>query len=283
MKFGVIASQGGVEDALGLAEDAEAHGWDGFFTWDGIGVGPNQPTLDPFSLLAAAAQRTRTLTLGAMVFAPARRRPLTFAQQVTTVDHLSGGRLVVPVGLGASDDAGFERVAGEAATARERAERLDESLEVLDLAARGEPFSFTGVHHRLSDVLLVPRPVQRPRVPVWVVGAWPSERSMPRAARWDGVVLQLLRSADEPTPEQVAEVAAWTAEEREHLRADGVPCGDSYEIVVSGRLPTDPAAAAARIGELDDAGATWWVEAWWDPTDSAAGLRERVRQGPVAG
>ena len=106
---------------------------------------------------------------------------------------------------------------------------------------------------------------------------------MRRAARWDGVVLQLLRSADEPTPEQVAEVAAWIAEERGRLRAEGIPLDGTFEIVVSGRLPADPAAAAARIEQLGDAGATWWVEAWWEPKDTPAALRERVRQGPVAG
>ncbi len=280
MKLGVIASLGGVEEALALAVEAEEHGWDGFFTWDGIHVGP-QETHDPFSLLAAASQRTRSVTLGAMVFAPARRRPLTFAQQVLTVDRLSGGRLVLPVGLGAGDDAGFARVAGEARTARERAELLDESLAVLDLASTGEAFSFHGAHHDLTGVVLRPPPLHRPRVPVWVVGAWPAARSMRRAARWDGVVLQLLRSADEPSPEQVREVVAWVGAERERLRGDGVVLGEGFDVVVSGRLAPEPADAAARLAALAAAGATWWIEAWWDPSDTAAALRERVRRGPV--
>ena len=281
MKVGIVASQGGVVDAIDLAREAEAHGWDGFFTWDGISVGPTQPAFDPFSLLAAVAQHTRSLTLGAMVFAPARRRPLTFAQQVQTVDHLSDGRLVVPVGLGAVDDAGFARVGGEAESAGARAAMLDKSLAVLDLAATGEPFSYLGEHHRLADVSLVPAPVQRPRVPVWVVGAWPSERSMRRAARWDGVVLQLLRSPLEPDAELIAEAVDWVGAERERLRGEGARLGPHFEVVVSGRLPAEPAAAAARIEELEAAGATWWVEAWWEATDTVAGLRDRVRRGPV--
>ncbi len=281
MKFGIVASQGGAVEAIALARDAEEHGWDGFFTWDGISVGPTQPAFDPFSLLAAAAQHTRSMTLGAMVFAPARRRPLTFAQQVQTVDHLSGGRLVVPVGLGAADDAGFARVSGEAGSSGARTTMLDEALAILDLAATGKPFSYQGEHHRLSEVALVPGTLQRPRVPVWVVGAWPSERSMRRAARWDGVVLQILRSSVEPTAAQVTEAVAWVGAERERLRGEGVRLGAQFDVAVSGRLPEDPTEAATRIAELEAAGATWWVEAWWEPTDTAAALRDRVRRGPA--
>ncbi|WP_372593764.1 LLM class flavin-dependent oxidoreductase [Actinotalea sp.] len=282
MRIGVIASSGGVHEALDLARTAEQNGWDGFFTWDGMSVG-SAAAADPFSLLAAAAQHTRSITLGAMVFAPARRRPLVFAQQVLTVDHLSAGRLVVPVGLGAADDAGFSRVTGEAVSARERAALLDESLHVLDLASSGEPFSFVGEHHRFSDVALALGSVQRPRVPVWAVGAWPSERSMARAARWDGVVLQLLRSGEEPTASQVTEAVTWIGAERERLREGGVRLGDRFEVVVSGRLPDDPAAASERVESLSAAGATWWVEARWDPTETAETLSERVRRGPLPG
>jgi len=104
---------------------------------------------------------------------------------------------------------------------------------------------------------------------------------MRRAARWDGVVLQLLRSAQEPSAEQVAEVVAWVGAERERLRGDGFALGTRFDVVVSGRLPDDPSDAAARIQELESAGATWWVEAWWEPTDTAAALLDRVRRGPL--
>ena len=106
---------------------------------------------------------------------------------------------------------------------------------------------------------------------------------MRRAARWDGVVLQLLQSFEEPSPDQVADVVSWVGEERERLRADGVELGPRYDVVVSGRLPDDPDAAAERIDGLAAAGATWWVEARWTPQDTAADLLERVRRGPVPG
>ena len=123
------------------------------------------------------------------MFAPARRRPWKLAREAVSLDVLSGGRLVLPVGLGTLDDAGFGNV-GEPTAARERAERLDETLAILDGLESGEPFGFEGEHYRFEPMTFLPTPVQRPRIPVWVVGAWPHERSMRRAARWDGIFVQ---------------------------------------------------------------------------------------------
>ncbi|WP_286217412.1 LLM class flavin-dependent oxidoreductase [Paraoerskovia sediminicola] len=281
MKFGVVGSTGTAAQAVDLAVTAEESGWDGYFTWDGISVGPLD-TWDPWAVLAAAAVRTERITLGAMVFALPRRRPWVVARQALTVDHLSGGRLVLPVGIGAVDDAAFRGVVGEATTARERAERLDDALAVLDLAATGETFSYRGHHLEVSDMTILPRPVQRPRVPVWVVGAFPSERSMGRAARWDGVVVQLRgdRAMDTPTPDDVAQICAWVAEHRERREGAG-----PFEVVVQGVLPDAPADASALCRELSDAGATWWVESRWDhgdlgPREAFDALEARTRQGP---
>ena len=125
---------------------------------------------------------------------PSRRRPWKLARETQALDHLSGGRLVLPVGLGVLDDMAFGAV-GEPTEARVRAELLDESLAILDGLWSGEPFGFEGTHHRFPPMQLTPPTLQRPRIPVWVVGAWPSERSMARAARWDGLVAQPLSSA----------------------------------------------------------------------------------------
>ena len=131
MRYGFVGSSGTVQQVLEQSVAADTTGWDGFFTWDAISVGAAE-TWDPWTLLAAAAVRTERVRLGAMVFALARRRPWKVAREALTVDHLSGGRLVLPVGLGVPDDGGFARVNGEASTAHERAERLDEALAILD-------------------------------------------------------------------------------------------------------------------------------------------------------
>ncbi|WP_149202738.1 LLM class flavin-dependent oxidoreductase [Actinotalea subterranea] len=277
MRFGFVGSFGTVAQQLEMAREAEEHGWDGFFTWDGISIAPAD-TWDPWVLLGAAAGVTERIRLGALVFALARRRPWKVAREALTVDHLSGGRLVLPVGLGVLDDAGFSRVSGEALGARERAERLDDALAILELAWTGEPFSYAGRHHTVEDVLIAPRPVQTPRIPVWPVAGVGSERSMGRAARWDGAVLQRI-GGDEPLEaREVEDAVAWLRERRTAAGLDGV---EGFEVVLEGVLPEDPAAARDHVAARASAGVTWWIEARWDPARATPeALLARIRQGP---
>ncbi len=201
----------------------------------------------PCTTRGSSSPRWRCVTdrvrLGAIVFAPPRRRPWKLAREAVTLDVLSNGRLVLPVGLGTLDDAGFGAV-GEPTSARERAERLDETLAILDGLQSGEPFAFEGRHYRFGPLTFRPRPVQRPRIPVWVVGAWPHERSMRRAARWDGIVVQATGPDGGPAtgPEVLPEIGAWLRRERPpHLR------DAPFEIVVDGVTPADDPVAAAAI------------------------------------
>ncbi|GIG22031.1 hypothetical protein Cch01nite_27550 [Cellulomonas chitinilytica] len=276
MRFGFVGSFGSVVEVVDMAVEAETHGWDGFFTWDGISLEGLEEAWDPWVVLAAAAVRTSKIRLGALVFALPRRRPWVFAKQAVTVDHLSGGRVVLPVGLGVPDDRAVSGVAAEAPTVRERAELLDEDLAILEHAFRGETFSYSGKHHTVTDMRLLPRPLQQPRIPVWVVGSYPSERSMGRAARWDGVVPQLRgdRAMDPMTPADVAEVVGWV---RAHREPGPVP----YDVVIQGVLPEDPQEAVAASRALAEAGATWFIESRWDPkTATPDVLTARIRQGP---
>ena len=281
MRFGFVGSYGSVSQVVQMAQEAEAHGWDGFFTWDGISVG-EMDTWDPWALLGALAVSTERIRLGAMIFALARRRPWKVAREALTVDHLSGGRLVMPVALGAVEDGGFTRVRGEATTARERAERLDEALAILEQAWSGEPFSYSGVHNKVTDLVFRPRPVQQPRIPVWVVGAWPSERSMGRAARWDGLLPQRRGNGLQPlTPPEVAAAVAWVHDRRRAMAPTEPGREHAYDVVVEGVLPPESEAAAAHARAFADAGATWWVESRWDVArDTPEALLDRIRQGP---
>jgi alkanesulfonate monooxygenase SsuD/methylene tetrahydromethanopterin reductase-like flavin-dependent oxidoreductase (luciferase family) len=128
-----------------LATEAESAGWDGFFLWDHILGDPawREPMIDPWIGLAAIATATRRLRLGALVTPVPRRRPWHLARETTTLDHLSGGRLVVGVGLGNPPDAEFEHF-GEDGDARRRARRLDEGLAILDGLWSGRPSRFDG-------------------------------------------------------------------------------------------------------------------------------------------
>lgn len=275
MRHGVIITTGDPRTAAQLAAEAEQAGWDGVFNYDAIAIGDG-PMFDPWISLAAMAMRTEHVVLGALVFAPPRRRPWKLAREAMTLDVLSGGRLVLPVGLGALDDLGSGNV-GEPVETRTRAGLLDETLAILDGLWSGEPFSFQGDHYRFGPMTFRPTPVQRPRIPVWVVGAWPHERTLRRAARWDGIVVQAgAGSAATPmTPEVVREVAAWLRRERPVERRDR-----PFEIVVDGVTPADDPATAVAIARAHaDAGATWWIEAdWSEPTIEA--LRARIAAGP---
>jgi alkanesulfonate monooxygenase SsuD/methylene tetrahydromethanopterin reductase-like flavin-dependent oxidoreductase (luciferase family) len=187
-----------------------------------------------------------------------------------TLDRLSDGRLVLPVGLGALEDGAFGNV-GEPTNARTRAEMLDESLAILEGLWSGEPFGFEGRHYRFEPMTFRPTPVQQPRIPIWVVGAWPKERSVRRALRFDGILPQ---TSD---PGEVRALAAFIERERP-AGADGAPRGP-FDIIVDGTTSLDPVAAAETIRPLADAGATWWVEADWNGA-TVESMRRRIAVGP---
>lgn len=266
MKAGIVINVGDPLAQVELAMRAEAGGWDGVFTYDAIAIGSDD-MYDPWALLAAMALATNRVTLGAIVFAPTRRRPWKLAREALTIDHLSRGRLVLPVGLGALDDRGFGNV-GEETDTKQRAQILDETLTILDGLWSGEPFQHQGEHFRFGPMTFRPRPVQRPRIPIWVVGVTPSERSMARAMRWDGVVLQTT---------DASEVEAIVGHARSRRVEAGLPI--SFDVVVQGSMTPDVDAAAEAALPFAAAGATWWVEADWEHATPASVLR-RIDAGP---
>lgn len=272
MRYGFVITSGTPREVAGLARELEVSGWDGAFYWDGIAIGAFD-TYDPWVVMAAMAMETERVRIGAMLTPPARRRPWKLARETMTLDHLSGGRLVLPVGLGATDDGGFSKV-GEPMDRKVRAGRLDESLEILEGLWSGEPFSYEGDHYRMEQMTFLPRPVQRPRIPIWVVGAWPSERSMNRTLRYDGVLTYTLggsAGASGVTPGAIREIKAYVEENR--------TTGGPFDIVVEGETPgEDPGRAASIVRPHAEAGATWWIESPW--TLPGEDLRRRIRQGP---
>jgi len=269
-----VLPSGGAAVAADLAVEAERAGWDGFFCWEGIWA------VDAWVSLAAAAMRTSTIRLGTMLTPLPRRRPWDVAGQAATLDNLSGGRVILSVGLGAPDDRFwlFEDDPGR----RVRAEMLDEGLELLTLMWRSEPFSYEGRHFkaRPATMMIPPPPVQRPRIPIWVVGKWPARRSMARAARWDGWLPNYTTpepGIDRPDRERLAEAVAWLREERGRL---GQPM-DGYEVVMEGNTRPGP-EAVADVSAWAEAGATWWLEANWEVGEKEAEevSRARLRAGP---
>jgi alkanesulfonate monooxygenase SsuD/methylene tetrahydromethanopterin reductase-like flavin-dependent oxidoreductase (luciferase family) len=153
---------------------------------------------------------------------------------------------------------------------------LDEGLEVLTRLWSGERVSFRGEHYRVDEVAFLPAPVQRPRIPVYVAGAWPRRAPLRRAARFDGVAPLKVGADGDLVPLSAGELAELLAV----VRADR-PGGEPFEEMVGGTTPGDDRAAALAVVEpLAEAGMTWWSEGLEPSRGGLAAMRERVRQGP---
>lgn len=276
MQYGFVLPTGEARDAADLAHEAEAAGWDGFFVYEPVWG------IDAWVSLTAAAMRTERIRLGTLLTPLSRMRPWKLASETATLDRLSGGRVILAVGLGALDT-GFAAF-GEVTDRKERAKLLDEGLDILTGLWRGQPFRYDGKHYtiRETDFYPPPPPVQQPRIPIWTVGAWPRPRSMQRALRYDGLLPDVVdeRGARrKATPGDLRQMVAYIAANREATTP--------FDIVAEGETPGDtPAAAAAIVRPWADAGATWWIEARWQLPRDASGLalvRERIRRGPPRG
>jgi alkanesulfonate monooxygenase SsuD/methylene tetrahydromethanopterin reductase-like flavin-dependent oxidoreductase (luciferase family) len=264
-----------------LARRTEEAGWDGLFVWDHVThtKQARRQIADPWVLLTAAALATQRIRLGPMITPVPRRRVSKLAREVTTLDRLTGGRMILGVGTGApvADEYG---TFGEPTDLRLLAAHLDEGLEALNLLWSGEPVTFRGEHVVVDDVAFLPTPVQRPRVPIWVAGIWPAKAPMRRAARWDGAVpiLPELDGGNSRSPDPAA-----VAEVREFLDASRAAAGresEPFDLVIRGTTPADPAAAADLVAPLAAAGATWWEECDPDHLEQAASMFRRVDKGP---
>lgn len=274
MKCGFVLPRGDARTAAEFASEAEKAGWDGFFCWEPVWGD------DAWVALTAAAMVTERIRLGTMLTPVSRMRPWKLASETASVDNLSKGRVILAVGLGAIDS-GFEAF-GEETQRKLRAERLDEGLEILTRLWAGNDFSYHGKHYQIDlnrQTFQTPRPappVQQPRIPIWVVGAWGSEKSMQRAMRYDGLLPNILEDGrvrmSPAKPDEIRMMRGFVDGQLEQGRA--------YDIVVEGVTPGGhPDQARAIVEEYRQAGATWWIEAMWENQEPASVLN-RIRQGP---
>ena len=230
-----------------LAASAEGNGWDGFFLWDHVRYRPPvRAVADPWIALAAVASGTERIRLGPLVTPLSRRRVHKLARETVTLDLLSRGRLTLGVGLGSDRNDELEAF-GEVVDPRERARLLDDGLDRLNSYWGGE---------------FEPRPVQAPRIPIWVAARWPNRRPLRRAARWDG-----LFPIELPSPEALTELCQEVGELRSEAGQDG-----PFDVVVD--LP-----AGSAIRPWEEAGATWVLEDFGSQPREREVL-ERIEAGP---
>ncbi len=273
MRFGVyVPAFGELADPRALADlavEAEGAGWDGIFLWDHIRFATDTEVADPWVALAAMATRTRSIRLGPLVTPLARRRVQVVARQATTLDHLSEGRAVLGVGLGIDEWGEYSGFAEAATDDRARAAVVDESITVLLGLWSGEPVTHTGPHRRVEGVRFLPRPRQRPRIPLWGAALWPRPAGLRRAAGLDGV-MPFDPVGNRFTPDDVARIVALVRRERE---VNGVDPEGPFDVVLAG----DP--ARMPLPELAGAGATWALDSVM-PLASMAEVRRGVAAGP---
>lgn len=275
MQFGLIVQTTGElgypQALVRLAQEAESAGWDGFFIWDVFGGDAADPTAvaDPWIVMAAIAATTERIRFGTLVTPLPRRRPWKVAREAASLDQLSGGRLILGVGIGTPPEE-FARF-GEEPDAKVRAGMLDEGLEVLAGLWSGEPYTHHGEHYHVENATLLPRPVQQPRVPIWVGAGWPRKPGFRRAAKWDGV--HAFGSGDNLSLAELREMREFVQSQR----TTEAP----FDIVTGGDVPyDDPAAARAILDEYEEAGVTWWIEGVGDWLGDEAAMAEFIRRGP---
>ena len=149
--------------------DVERLGYDGVYVWDHLvhrTQGRDDPLFDGMTALAAAASFTSRIRLGTMVAAPIFRHPVVLANQVMTIDQISGGRL--ELGIGAGGAALDHDVLGIPPwPVAERVDRFRETVAVVDTVLRGGR-NFSGEHYSTVGMSVAPRPVQQPRPPLTI-------------------------------------------------------------------------------------------------------------------
>ena len=263
-----------------VARRAEEAGWDGLLVWDHVAGEKDLDweIADPWILLTAAALATSRIRLGTAITSVARRRPSKLAREVTTLDQLTGGRMILGAGLG-TPVAGEYGSFGDTTDTKVLAERLDESLHALDLLWSGKPVTYHGNQVTVDDVVFLPTPVQRPRVPVWVGGMWPNKAPMRRAARWDGAIPAMADFAA-GRPPGVSEARELVLFLRECRAANGF-ADRPFDVALGGTSPAGP-AGRDLAGPLADAGVTCWVERvlWGDDMGRTAPVMRRIELGP---
>jgi len=277
VRFGLLVPNfgeycGSVRNLIELAVECESLDWEGLFLFDHIHytIGEVVPMVDPWVALAAIAVKTERIRLGTLVTPLPRRRPWKLARETVSIDHLSGGRLILGVGLGDAVDVEFESF-GEDTDNNIRAAKLDEGLETLVRMWSGERFNYQGRYVTARNVQFLPRSLQTPRIPIWVAGRWPKQAPFRRAARWDGAFPLGPARGSTLKPDELRKVSDFIQSQR--------TITERYDIVATsgadGHLENEDTLLAYA-----DAGATWWMQDMRRWCNSRRELMAQVRRGP---
>src|SRR5947209_11185034 len=175
----------GWDDWVALAAACEESGLEGLFRSDhylSVMGQTGRGSLDAWATISALAAVTRRIRLGTLVSPATFRHPSVLAKMAVTADHISGGRIELGLGAGWLEEEhranGFEFPPTEV-----RMELLAEQLEIVHRSWTEEGFSFQGRYYTLTDCNALPKPVQRPHLPL-IMGGQAGPKSVALAARW---------------------------------------------------------------------------------------------------
>jgi probable F420-dependent oxidoreductase len=192
-------------------------------------------TLDPIVSFAHVAGLTKTIRLGTSVLIMPFYQPVVLAKQLATLDHVSGGRLHVGLGLGWSED----EYAATGASFERRGARADEFLDCLTTCWRDDPVEFHGTFYAVPRSRIEPKPVQKPRPPITIGGYAPRvlRRAAMRADGYNGGNVPFDRMA--PLLAELADAARSVGKDPAGLE---IVCRGSYAVIDapqggSGRRP----------------------------------------------
>jgi alkanesulfonate monooxygenase SsuD/methylene tetrahydromethanopterin reductase-like flavin-dependent oxidoreductase (luciferase family) len=197
----------------------------------------------------------------------ARRRPWIIAKEVSTLDRLSKGRMILGVGLGIDSD--FSNF-GENTDRLIRREKLDESLHILKGLWANKPFTFKGKFFNIKEVEFFPKPFQD-KIPIWVGGIWPNKKPFQRAAQYDGVFPIKVSGDENLSPNDYREIIKYIKQYRSSF--------DSYDIIKP-IVTTGIKEEDEWINGYRNIGITWFVESMWPGRGSLDNFKKIISRGP---
>jgi alkanesulfonate monooxygenase SsuD/methylene tetrahydromethanopterin reductase-like flavin-dependent oxidoreductase (luciferase family) len=272
MNYGFTLPYSVARQVADTACAAEKAGWDGLFVGDAIWCS------DPMIALAAAAMVTSRIRLGTMILPAPIRSPQKVASESLSLDHLSNGRLTLGLGMGATW-MGWQSFPDEVTDTKARAEMLGEMIDLLTLFYQCKQFDYDGKHYhlkltRMEEIHYPPKPVQQPRIPLWVVGVWPRKTSLARAMKGDGLIPHKLNAEGKFEDVKPADLREMVAYVRDHRALEG-----PYDYIIEGQTRDfGPAQAEDTLAAWQSAGATWWIESMYGLTYEQ--ILARIEQGP---
>jgi probable F420-dependent oxidoreductase len=293
IRFGAFLMLHPPAEQFAIARRVDELGYDSLWTGDHVSF--HGPIYESLTLLSSYIGITTRARLGVGVYLLALRHPTIAAKITSTLDALSGGRLIFGVGVGGENPKEFE---ASGSPHGERGARVSEGIDVVRTLWRDSPATFKGRFTQFEGVSIDPKPVQKPAPPIWVGGR--SDAALARAGRqgdgWISYVVQPERYKQSLAKIETAAAAAGRALDgfvKAHLTF--ITMGRDYESAermwvtrLSQRYAQDfgplarkygiigtPAQCAEQLQRFIDAGCTYFV---LDAICDAAGEHEQLER-----